>query len=822
MKKGKREDGKRTRDKGNMNDLRYALRRLSKNHGFATAAIVTLAVGIGLNVTVFSILNVLLLKPLAVPEPDRLVWITGSATGPDPVRENLTYPDIVDLGSATDVLSDICAYAETRVALRAGAQAVRVTGQIVTGNYFAAMRVPVASGRSLTAEDDKRGESEAVAIISHGLWRRLFQGHQDAIGAAIEVNGQPYSVVGVAPPGFAGADILSPADVWLPLSTAARVTSMTHPYERSSWWLRGLGRLAPGVSSQRAAIVLNGVARGIAQANPATHQGFGLQLDAVRGANPGDRSKLGALVILPAVPLSILLIACANVANLLLARGVSRGREIAVRTALGATRWQLVRQLLVESATLAALSGAASLLLSLWTPELLVRIAGAQSSADFSPDIRVVSFTLLMTAATTLAFGLVPALRVSGLSATFLRAEPGSTAGGTRSARLQRTLVGGQLALSLVLVMADALFIKSVARATRAPVGFETSGLVTLSTDLRMQRYNDERASAFYRALLDRAVAAPGIRSATFAAFVPMGGRVMFMPFYPAGQPVDENARAPRSAVNMIGPSFFDTLRLPIRRGRAIEARDLSATPHVVVINEAMASRLSPGSDPIGLRFSLGSPSSPPVEVVGVAADAVLDEFGETPWPTVYVPHDRQAGEISLIASAGVAPGIALKELEAAIHTIDPAVAVFQPMSMAQHLAERLDGERGLSKLLAVAGAIALGLAALGLYGIMAYTVMRRRREIGVRLALGAQPRDVIRLLVGEGTRLALLGLAAGLIPGLALTFLLSNTMFGVRPADPLAIGGAAALLICTALAASYLPARRALRLDPLASLRAE
>jgi putative ABC transport system permease protein len=803
-------------------DFRYALRTLSKNPGFAAAAIVTLALGIGLNVTVFSMLNALLLKPLPVPESNRLVWITGLSTGPDPVRENLTYADIVDFRSATNVFSDICGYAETPFAVRAGSQALRLTGQIVTGNYFSTLRVSAAPGRLLSIDDEERAGDEHVAVISHSLWERVFQSSPHAVGAPIEINGQPFSVVGVAPRAFSGADILSPADVWVPISAASRVMSIERPYGRASWWLRGLGRLAPGVSASQAAVVLRGLATGIAQAYPATHLGFSVRLDAVRGVNPGDQEKLGALVILPAVPLSILLIACANVANLLLARGVSRGREIAVRKALGATRWQLVRQLMVESTTLATLSGAASLLLSLWTPELLVRIAGAPLAADFTPDRRVVGFTLVISAVTALAFGLVPAFRLSRLPGTFLRAEPGATGGVAKSARFQRMLVGGQLALSLVLVIADALFIESVARARGAPVGFETQGLVTLSMDLRMQRYNDDRANTFCRALLDRAGAVAAVRSATFAAFVPLGGRVMFMPYFADGQPLDPQARTPTVAVNMVGPSFFETLRLPIRRGRAIDERDLSSTPRAVVISEAMASRLAPGKDAIGLRFSLGSPGAPSVEVVGVAANAILDEFNEAPRPIVYIPHDRRPGEISLIASTRVTPGIALKELEAAIHAIDPAVAVFESRSMAQHLADRADAERGLSRLLAVAGALALGLAALGLYGIMAYAVTRRTREIGVRVALGAQPGDVIRLFVREGTRVALAGVISGLLPGLALTFLLANVLFGVRPADPVAIVGAVAALIATALVASYLPARRALRVDPIAALRAE
>lgn len=462
------------------------------------------------------------------------------------------------------------------------------------------------------------------------------------------------------------------------------------------------------------------------------------------------------------------------------------------------------------------------MLVLLWSPELLVRLVGAPLAGDLAPDAPVLLFTLGLSVVTTAIFGLVPALRAARGSAPMsLRGEPGAAAV-QPSMRLQRGLVAGQLALSLVLLSASGLFLQSLLEAARADVGFETKGRVTLSVDLKMQRYSDARADAFYGALLERSAAVPGIRSVALASYIPLGGRVTFAPVYLAGQPVNQDERATTAGMNSVTERFFETLELPVVRGRSLDARDMLRGSTAIVVNETFVRRFCGDADPIGQRFHVGSPNRPAQEIVGVAKDVVIDEFGEDPRPFVYEPHAGTAGEVSLIAAADIDTAAALRALESVVREIDPAVAVFEPRTMAQHLRDRMDGERGMSRIFALAGVIALALAACGLYGVIAYTVMRQTREIGVRMALGARAEDIVRLFLGDGARLTAWGVGLGAVPALGVGVLLSGALFGVHPADIRALALAALSLAAAAMLASYLPARRAMRVDPIIALRAE
>ncbi len=804
-----------------LTDFRYAGRVLLKNPGFSIVAVVTLALGIGLNVTIFSILNVLLLKPVAVQHGDELVWIMGGGDGFGVV----TYPDILDFRGATSAVVDVAGLAESRLAIRAGHQSLRVTGQIVTGNYFDVLGVHASAGRTLVAADDAPIGDRAVAVLANRTARRIFGSPQDAVDKPLQINGQPFTVVGVTPPGFGGADPLRTADVWVPISMAAQVASSVRPYDRTSWWLTGIARLAGGIDGAQAQAVLTGVANAIALAHPDSHQGARVVVHAFRGTNPDDRQKFGALALLPAVPLVVLLIACANVASLLMARGVGREREMAVRTALGARRGQLVRQLFAESLLLALAGGVGSLLLSMWAPDLLLRFAEADAglSADFTPDATVILFTIVVSTITALAFGLAPAIRAArAVPGASLRGGPGAAMSGPRALRAQRVLVVGQLAMSLVLLVATGTFVGSVAQAARTHPGFDTDGRVTMSLDLKMQRYTDARARAFERDIVARVEALPGVRRATLAQYIPLGGMVEFTPFYAAGRAIDPQARVPATAVNRVGPGFFDTLRLPLRRGRTLTAADEQADPRVAVVNERLAADVAADGNAIGARVILGSPDARPLEIVGIVADVVVDEFGESARPAIYLPRDGRVSELSIIAWTALEPGMALRAIEREVHSLDGSLAVFEPMTMAGHLAERMNGERGLTRMLGVAGVLALGLAAFGLYGVTAYAVTRRTREIGVRVALGASRTGVVRMILGDAARLAAGGIVAGVLPGFLLTYALSGMIFGIRPTDVRALAAATVLLAVAALIASYLPARRALRVDPMVALRME
>ena len=803
-----------------LDDLKYAWRSLARNSLFAGVAITTLAVGIGLNTSVFSGINVLLFKPLPVNRPEELVWISSASTKPDGPRGNMTYPDVVDLASVP-VLAGATAYGYLPANIAAVGHTARIDGHIVAGNYFDVLGLAPVRGRLLTPADD-RADTERVVVISFSLWQRMFDRRDTAIGAPLKVNGRPFTVVGVMPNGFRGPDIVgfSQADIWVALATAPEVMpGMKDPLSRTSWWLRAIGRRTAPESQTAAA--LRARAAAIAQAFPDSHDGFSVRIDAVHGAHPGERREIAPLsAILLGVTFTVLLIACANVANLMLVRGVAKGRESAIRVALGASRWRLVRQQLVESALVAAAGGTLGLLVSLWSTDLLLRLTGVPLDADFSPDRRVLLFTLGMSALTALVFGIAPALRSARAEpAPALKTEQGSGDARPRS-RLQGALVAGQLALSMVLLLAAGLFLKSLISARSVDVGFDPQGRLAMSLNLRMHGYTQARADAFYRTLLDRVRAMPGVRAASLAAYVPLGGRVEVGQLDFPDRPQDPHARPPRVAINFVWPGFFDTMGIRLIRGRALTDTDLRPPAAAAVVNETLAKRYWPDRDPIGQRFSVNGARGPFVEVVGVARDTLVDEYTEDPWPVAYVTGRDLTGDVALLTWVDGEPGAALRALEAQVHALDGDIAVFQPQTLRQHIADRLDGERGLTRLLSFMGLLALGLAAIGLYGVIAYTVARRTREIGVRIALGAQRRDVVRLFVRDAARLAFFGLALGIPPAIAVTAVLAGSLVGVTIADPPVIAVVSLLLGAVALTAAYLPARRATRVDPVVALR--
>ena len=607
--------------------LKYAWRSLSRSPLFLGIAAVTLGVGIGLNAAVFSIVNVMLLKPLPVRDGQHLVWISSASEKPNGPQGNLTYPDVVDFGT-TGVLAGATAYGFFQANLATSEQAVRLHGEAVIGNFFDVIGVSAHRGR-LIGRDDDRAASEPIVVISFATWQRLFGGRDAAIGQVVRLNGQPFTIAGVAPPGFHGPDVLERAGLWIPIVRASSVmTDLGDPFSRTVWWLKGVGRLAPGTDVESARAALRARARAIALALPASHDGFTVRVEPLRGTPPDDREKVTSLsALLLGVTITVLLIACANVANLLVVRGVAKGRETAIRVALGASRWRLLRAQLLESLMIAAAGGGCGLLLSLWATEGLLQLTGAPLEADLSPDGRVLLFTFAISTLAALVFGLAPTVgRFARTPAPALKSEQGSADGRPRS-RVQTVLVAGQLALSMVLLTAAALFLKSLVGASGVDVGFRPEGRVAMSFNLRMHGYSMERADAFQRALLDRVRALPGVRSATLATRVPLGGTVDVGGITLAGRPVDPDARPSHAAYNRVWPDFFDTMGIAIVRGRALSATDLVGPPATAVVNETLARQHWPDADPIGQRFSLDGERGPFLEIVGVARDTIVDEL---------------------------------------------------------------------------------------------------------------------------------------------------------------------------------------------------
>jgi predicted permease len=804
-----------------MSDLRYALRVLLKTPGFSIIVVLTLALGVGVNTSVFSMVNVLMFKPPPVQRPEELVWILSSSTKPDGPRGNMTYPDVEDLRSLP-VVDGVMAYGEIPANLAHAGRAERLTGQIVTGNYFQVLGIRPHRGRLFAAEDERKPNAEAV--ISFALWQRVFGARDEAVGTHIFINGAPLTISGIAPRGFRGTDVFSHSDIWIPLGASTLVNAdIRAPMARTTWWLRSMARLAPGVSHREAAAALRSRAAAIATAFPESHDGFTVRLSQVGGAPPGDQEQVIPIAgMLMGATLAVLVIACANVANLLLARNLSKTRERAIRTALGASRGHLVRHQLAESAIFAAGGGALGLLLSMWCTDVLLRFAAIPIELDLNPDRRVLLFAIGMSAATGLLFGVLPGIRGTALPPNAaLKSEQGFVDASPRS-RLPRWLVSGQLALSLVLLLTAGLFLKSITSARTMEVGFQPEGRVSMSFNLRMHGYNAERAIAFEQALIERARTVPGVRSATLAAMVPLGGRVWVSDITFADRTSDPDVRADRASVNFVWPEFFRTLGIPIVAGRPLDEQDMRKVPSTAVISKTMAQRYWPGRDPLGERLSIDGPRGAFLEVVGVAGDIVTDEFNERPWSAVYVPFRDHGDDIALIADAEISSAAAIRLLEAEIHALDTTVAAFQPMTLRQQIDNRMDGERALSRLLSVVGLLALSLAATGLYGVVAYTVARRTREIGVRIALGAQPGDVVRLFLADASRLAIGGLMGGAILAIAVTAVLANTLVGISVTDPSTMVVVLFILSVAILFAAYLPARRATRVDPLTALRTE
>jgi predicted permease len=805
-----------------LHDLRFACRTLRKSPGLAATALLTLAIGIGLNSSVFGIVNVLLFRIPAFHEPDRLVWVSSRSRQPGGPQGNLTYPDVEDL-RAIGTFEAVVGYAEIPVAIGTGREAVRTTGQIVSGDLFGLLGVAPAPGRAFVDEEASRAAAP-VAIIGDALWTRLFGRDPAVVGRAVTLNGRQFTIVGVAPPGFAGPDVFTHADVWVPMSVHRQVVPrMEHALERSSYWLRAVARLAPGIDLERAHARIAGVA---AEANR-RHPGWGLSLmvTPVAGVGPHDRRDIVPLSsLLLAVTLAVLLIACANVANLLLARAFTREREIGVRMALGGSRSRLVRQLLVESAVLAGLGSALGLLLAMWGTDLLLRFAqgtGGPIQMDTEPDRHVLAFTAALAVLTTFTFGLLPALRASGVALlpSLRNAARASTA--RVGSRTQRALVVAQLVISIVLLTGAGLLLRSLAEASRFDIGMATANRFTVAYDLELQGYSPERARVFDQTLLDRVQALDGVERATLAMAVPAAGRVHFTSVLPPDGSDSPDVQPEMVAYNEVWPAFFETMGIRLIRGRPFTRADLG-TPSVAIVSETFARRHWPNAEPIGRHFRLAGTNERPLEVVAVARDVLVDEYTEGRQPFVYVPGGATPGERSLIVAAVGDVAGAITATLREVSRLDPNLATGRPTTFEQHLAGRLDAERALSRLLIVAGAIALLLAALGVYGVMAHAVASRVREIGVRVALGASRADVLGVFFRDSIRLVALGLSCGLPLAIAVSVFVRSTLVGVGTGDPLTLIAVSVILAGTMLVASYLPARRALAVDPAVVLRVE
>ncbi|HEX8719431.1 MAG TPA: ABC transporter permease [Pyrinomonadaceae bacterium] len=801
-------------------DLRFGVRTLLKSPAFTVVAVLSLALGIGANTAIFSVVNGILLRPLPYPEPDRIVdvWHTPpQASFPGQRIFSVSPANYLDWKQQSRSFEQMAVYQYAGFSLSDGGEPVRVTGAAVSSDLFSVLRSPVGRGRAFSAEEEQPGRDQVV-VLGHGLWQRAFGANPDIVGRTVNLNSRGYTVVGVMPPGF---EFPEEAELWVPLAWGAeeRQTRAIHDYTV-------VARLKQGVALEQARAEMNTISSRLEQQYPEDNKGWGATVVPLHEDLVGD-VRPALLVLFSAVGF-VLLIACANVANLMLARGANRRKEIALRIALGATRGRIVRQLLCESVLLAVVGGLLGLLLARWGAQLLVRLSSGSlpHASEVGVDAWALGFTLLVSVAAGALAGIAPALQFSRneISET-LKQGTGRTGGGSVRQRTRRALVVVEVALSLILLVGAGLMIRSFWKLQNVDPGFDTSNALTLRVPLAPPRYAEpQQQLAFHDRVLEQIRALPGVVAAGSTTTLPLTGGGSKQPFTVEGQPAPPVAEQPLAQTRYVSPDYFRAAGIPVRRGRAFDDRDGDGAPQVVIISEAMARRFFPGQDPVGQRltpsFHLKQGAR---EIVGVVGDVKSSGLDAEMAATMYLPY-RQSPRpwLSFVVRTASDPQGLVQPVTRAVYSVDKEQAVTGVRTMEQVLAESLSGRRFNMTLLITFAALALLLAAVGVYGVMSYTVMLRRRELGIRMALGARAGDVLRLVLGQGLALTLVGVAVGLAGAYGLTRLMASLLYGVTATDFLTFGSVSGVIVVVGLLASFLPARRATKVDPLVALRSE
>ena len=800
-----------------LQDVRYGLRMMLKSYGFTAVAVLALALGIGTNTAIFSLVNVYLLRPLPYAEPERLVtvWQANLRSGTD--HDPVSFPNFADFKGQSQVFEQLAAYTPQSFTLTTdGTDPERLQGLRVSPDIFPLLRARPAAGRAFLPEEDVPGAGR-VAVVSHALWQRRFGSDPGLVSRSIRIDGENYTVVGVMPADFK-FPLQSPADVWTPLAPHVNRDA------RGFRFLSVVGRLKPGVTMERAAAEMSTIARRLEQEYP-NNRGWGVNVvslhqDLTKRARP-------ALLLLLGVVAFVLLIACANVANLLLARATARQKEIAVRVALGASRVRLVRQLLTESLLLALLSGGLGFLVAVWALNILVAsMPDVPTGQSIGLDLKVLGFTLLVSVAAAAVFGLVPALQASKPDLNRSLKESSKSGGGGFGGRrrLRNLLVIAEVAVSLMLLIGAGMMMKSFLNLQSVDPGFDAKNVLVVPVSLLQAKYPESRQRAiFFQQALQRVAALPGVESVGATSMLPLSGEDRANSFTVEGRAPLAAGERTYTNTREVTPDYFRTMRIPVRRGRAFTEHDTEASPLVAVINETMARRFFPDEDPVGKRVTLSGPDGPWFTVVGVVGDVRHSSLSVEPGAEMYGPHLQDPlPSMHLVIRAKTDPQGLVAAVRREVQAMDKDIPASGIRTMEQALTSSMAPARTGLILLSLFAALAVVLATMGIFAFMSFSVTQRVHEIGVRMALGAQQGHVLRLIVGQGMKLVSIGIAAGLLGGALLSRVMSSALYGVRAVDPATFAGVSLLLAVVALLAILIPARRAMKVDPLVALRYE